>query len=168
MTNKRNPLIHYNWYYHLFINILLTNNTTCFQYRLKTQYSILSNSPKLHTLLSHKLYQHDGGSKLSIDVISEAKLLRALVNEYLPSTIGSELLLLNKCVWTIGRHLVTVTSLGNNELLMTKCQPIANTIIFNTFMKLTATTAWRWSCSDKKDRNKKTTKTSQLLKWSES
>ena len=38
---------------------------------------------------------------------------------------------------------------------MTKLRPITNTILFNIYTKLTTTTAWRWSCSDKKDRNKK-------------
>ena len=54
-------------------------------------------------------------------LISEAKALRALVNEYLSPTTGSELLLLNTCVQTISRHIVSVISLGNNELLMIKC-----------------------------------------------
>ena len=132
-----------------------------FNINKKTESLSLSNSQKLSAPLSDKLYQNDGGSKLSIDVISEAKALFALVNEFLSSTTGRELLLLNTFLRTIGRHLVTFISLGNDELLMTKYRHIS--------MKLkTTTTPWRLSCSDKKDRNKKTTKKSQLLKWSES
>ena len=54
-----------------------------------TQSSSLSNSQKLSASLSYKLYQNDGDHKLSIDAISEAKALWALINEYLSSTTGS-------------------------------------------------------------------------------
>ena len=64
-------------------------------------------------------------------MISEAKVLWALVNEYLSSTAGSEVLLYNKFVRTIGRHLLTFTSLGSNELLKKKYRSITNTIVFN-------------------------------------
>ena len=141
VTNKRNPLIHYNWYCHLLVNFLLTNETTCFNIDKIKYFSSLSNAQKLPAPLSDKLYQYDCGSKLSIDVIREAKILRALVNEYLSSTTRSELLLLNKFVcW----HLVTVISLSNDELLMTKYWLITNIILFNIDTKLSTTIAWRW------------------------
>ena len=54
------------------------------------------------------LYKNDGGSKVSIGVIIDAKTLRVLANMYLLSTTCSELLLLDKCIRTIGGHLVTV------------------------------------------------------------
>ena len=54
-----------------------------------------------------------------------------------------------------GGNFVTVISLDDNELFMTKYPLITDTIIFNVDMKLTTTSAWWWSCSDKKDRNKK-------------
>ena len=101
-------------------------------------------------------------------MISDAKVLRVLVNEYLSLTTGSELLLLHTLVQIIGRYLVTDISLDDNELFMTKCPPGTDTILFIIDMKLTTTTAWRWSCIDKTDRNKKTAYKSQLLKWSES
>ena len=75
-----------------------------------TQSSSLSNSYKLPLPLSDMLYKNDGGSKVSIGVIIDAKTLRVLVNMYLLSTTCSELLLLDKCIRTIGGHLVTVTS----------------------------------------------------------
>ena len=86
--------------------------------------------------LSFKLYQYDGGSKPLIDVIDEAKALRALVNEYLSSTVVSELFLLNKFVWITGGHFVTVISLDDNELIMTKFPPVTNIIIFKVDMKV--------------------------------
>ena len=89
--------------------------------------SSLSNLHKPPSPLSDKIYQHDGGSKLSIDVISDAKEFRALVNDYLSYTTCSDMSLLNKFVRTIGRHLVTVISLGNTEVLMIKYRPINNT-----------------------------------------
>ena len=70
------------------------------------------------------LYQKDGQFILSIDVIRAAKVLRVLANECLSYTIGSELLLLNNIERTIGQYFVTVASLGDNELLTTKCRPI--------------------------------------------
>ena len=48
-----------------------------------TYSSSLSYSNKLPLPLSYKLYQKDGDSKFSIDVSSDAKVLRALENEYL-------------------------------------------------------------------------------------
>ena len=73
--------------------------------------------------------------KRSIDVINEANVLRALVNEYLSSTIGCELFLLNKFVRMAGGHVVTVISLDDNELIITKYPPVTNTIIFKVDMK---------------------------------
>ena len=35
-----------------------------------------------------------------------------------------------------GGHFVTVTSLDNNELFMTKCLPVTDTIIFKVDMKV--------------------------------
>ena len=122
-----------------------------------TQSLSLNNSQKLPTPLSNTLYQNDGGSKLSINMICEAKVLRALVNEYLSSATGSELLLLNKFVWITGGHFVTVISLDDNELVIMNGPAITSINNFKVDMKLTKTMAWRWSCSDKKDRNKKTT-----------
>ena len=75
------------------------------------------------------IYQYDGVSKLSIDVINDTKALRALVNEYLSSTVDSEIFLLNKFVRVSGGHFVIVTSLDNNELFITKCPPVTNIII---------------------------------------
>ena len=101
-----------NWY--ISINFLLTDNTTCFYYRLKHTFSSLNNSRKLPLPLSDNLYQYDGDSKRSIHMINEAKALRALVNEYLSSTAGSKLLLSNKLAWMTGGHFVTVISLDDN------------------------------------------------------
>ena len=82
------------------------------------------------------LYQYDGGFKLSIDVINDTNALRALVNEYVSSTVGSEMFLWNKFVRVNGGHFVTVTSLDNNELFITKCPPVTDRIIFNVDMKV--------------------------------
>ena len=87
------------------------------------------------------LYQYDGGSKLSIDIINDTNAFRALVNEYLSSTGGSGLFLWNKLVQTKRRHFITVSSLNDSELLMTKCRHFKGRIIFNIVMKLTTTTA---------------------------
>ena len=86
-----------------------------------TYSSSLSISYKLTLTLSDKLYQHDESFNVSIDVISEDKVLLTHVKEYVSSTTCSEMLYLNKFVRTIGRHLVTVISLGNNELLKCRC-----------------------------------------------
>ena len=104
-----------------------------------TYSSSLSNSYKLTLTLSDKLYQHDESFNVSIDVISEDKVLLTLVNEYASSTIDSEMLYLNKFVQTIGRYLVTLISLGNSELLRIKCRPITLMILFNIDMKRTTT-----------------------------
>ena len=56
-----------------------------------------------------------------------------------------------------GGYFVTVISLDDNELFMTKCPPDTDIILFNIDMKLTSKVAWRWTCRDKKDRNKKAT-----------
>ena len=82
------------------------------------------------------VYQYEVGSKLSIDVINKANVLRALVNEYLSSTVGSEMFLLNKFVRMTGGHFVTVISLDDNELFMTQYPPVTNTIISNVDMKV--------------------------------
>ena len=66
------------------------------------------------------VYKKDEGSKFSIDVIAVIKVLRFLVNECLLYTIGSGLLLLNNIIRTIGGHFVTVVSLDDNQLLITK------------------------------------------------
>ena len=76
------------------------------------------------------LYQYDGSSKFSIDLINDTNALRARVNEYLPSTVGSEMFLWNKVVRVNGGHFVTVTSLDNNELFMTKC-PLVTVRVFS-------------------------------------
>ena len=57
-----------------------------------------SNLHKLPSLYLDKLYQQDGGSKLSIDMISEEKVFLVLVGEYLSSMIGSEILFPRKYV----------------------------------------------------------------------
>ena len=82
------------------------------------------------------IYQYDGDSKLSINMINDTKALQALVNEYLSSKVGSEMFLWNKFVRMNGGHFVTVTSLDNNELFMTKCPPVTNIIIFKVEMKV--------------------------------
>ena len=94
-----------------------------------TQFSSRNNSHKLPL-------PYDGGSKISIDVINEANTLRDLVNEYLSFTVGSEIFLLNKFVRMTGGCFVTVISLVDNELFMTKYPPVSNTIIFNIDMKV--------------------------------
>ena len=104
-----------------------------------TYSSSLSISYKLTLILSDKLYQHDGSSNFSIDVIIEDKVLLTHVKEYVSSTTCSEMLYLNKFVRTIGWHLVTVISLGNNELLKIKCRSITLTILFHIDMKRTTT-----------------------------
>ena len=92
------------------------------------QSSSLNNSHKLPLPLPDNLYQYNGSSKLSIDVINyEANTLWALVKEYLSSTTGSELLLLNKFVRMTGGHFVTVISLDDDELIMTKYSLVTNT-----------------------------------------
>ena len=75
------------------------------------------------------LHQYDGWSKASIHMISEAKLFRVLVREYLPPTIGSELLLSYKLVWVIGRHFITQVSLEYNNRMISKYRPITETIV---------------------------------------
>ena len=69
-------------------------------------------------------------------MINEANVLRTLVNEYVSSTVGSEILLLNKSVRMTAGHFVTVISLDDKELIMTKCPPVIYTIIFNLDMKV--------------------------------
>jgi len=69
-------------------------------------------------------------------VINEAKTLRALVNEFVSSTGGSELSFLNKFVRMTGGHFVTVISLDNNELVMIKYAPVTNTILLKVDMKV--------------------------------
>ena len=87
------------------------------------------------------LYQYDGDSKLSIDVINNINALRALVNEYLLSTVGSEMFLLNKFVRMTGGHFVTVIFLDDNDLFMIKYPPVIDTILLNIDMKLTTAAA---------------------------
>ena len=82
------------------------------------------------------IYQYNIGSKLSIDVINDTNVLRALANEYLSSTVGSEMFLWNKFVRVNGGHFVTVTSLDNNELFVTKFPLVTDRIIFNVDMKV--------------------------------
>ena len=82
------------------------------------------------------LYQCDGGFKLSIDVISDTNALRALVKEYLSSTIGSGMLLCLNFVRTNRWHFVTVSSLDDNELFMTKCRYFNGIIVLNVDMKV--------------------------------
>ena len=82
------------------------------------------------------LYEYDGGSKLSIDAINDTKALRVLVNEYLSTTVGTEIFLLNKFVRVNGEHFVIVTYLDNDELFMTKCPPVTDRIIFEVDIKV--------------------------------
>ena len=63
-------------------------------------------------------------------MINDTNALRALVNEYLPSTVGSEMFLRNKFVLMNREHFVAATSLDNNELFITKCPLVTDTIIF--------------------------------------
>ena len=72
----------------------------------------------------------------AVNLINHIKALRALVNEYLSSTVDSEMFLLNKFVRVDGGHFVTVTSLDNNELFMTKCPPVTDRIIFKVDMEV--------------------------------
>ena len=85
------------------------------------------------------LYQYDGGFKLSIDVINDTNALRALVNEYLPSTVGSEMFLRNKFVLMNRKHFVAATSLNNNKLFMMKYPLVTDTIIFKVDIKVNNT-----------------------------
>ena len=87
------------------------------------------------------LYQCDGDSKLSIDVISDTNALRTLVKEYLSSTIGSEMLLCLNFVRTKWGHFVTVSSLDDDELFMTEYPYFSDRIIFKVEMMVTTTTA---------------------------
>ena len=64
------------------------------------------------------LYQYDGDSKLSIEEISKANALRALVNEQLSHTVDSEMFLFNKFELRFAGPLLTILSLDNNELVM--------------------------------------------------
>ena len=88
-----------------------------------------SNLHKLPSLYLDKLYQQDGGSKLSIDIISEEKVFLVLVGEYLWSTIGSEILFPRKYVWVIVRHFITRSSWEFNDDMITKCRPSAERIV---------------------------------------
>ena len=82
------------------------------------------------------LYQCDGFSKLSIDEISDTNALQALVKEYLSPTIGCGMLLCHNFVRTKRGHFVTVSSLDDNELFMTKCPYFSERIIFKVEMKV--------------------------------
>ena len=74
-------------------------------------------------------------------MINEANALRTLVYEYLSPTVDSEIFLLNKFERMPVGLFVTVISLYDNELLMTKIPAVAGTIILKVDMKLTTTTA---------------------------
>ena len=87
------------------------------------------------------LYQYDGDSKLSIDVISATNTLRALVKEYLSSTKGSDMLLCLNFVRTKWGHFVTVSSLDDDELFMSECPYFSDRIFFKVEMMVTTTTA---------------------------
>ena len=78
------------------------------------------------------LYQYDGCSKISIDMINDTNALRVLVNEYLSLTVGSEIFLWNKCVRVNRGHFVTVTSLDNKTIH----DKITDRIILNVDMKV--------------------------------
>ena len=108
---------------------------------MKTQSSNLNNSHKLPIPLSDMLYQYDRCSKLYIDVINDTKALRTLVNEYLSSTVDSEMFLFNKFELRFAGPLLIVLSLDNNELVMINGPAITSRIIFNVDMKLAKTTA---------------------------
>ena len=75
-------------------------------------------------------------SKLSIDVINDTNAFRALVNEHLSSTVGSGIFLWIKFVRTKWGLFVTVASLDDNKLFMTKYPPFIDTIIFKVDMKV--------------------------------
>ena len=82
------------------------------------------------------LYQYDGGSKLSIDVIRSTNALQALVKEYLSSTIDSGILLCLNFVRTKWGYFVTVSTFDDNELYMTKCPYFNGIHIFEVDMKV--------------------------------
>ena len=69
-------------------------------------------------------------------MINDTKALRALVNEYLSSTVDSEMFLVNKFVRVNGEYFVTVTSLDSNEQFMKKCPLVTDGIIFKVDMKM--------------------------------
>ena len=82
------------------------------------------------------LSQCNGYYKLSIGAISDTNAFRALVKDNLPSTGGSGLFLWNKFVRTKRRHFITVLSLDDNELFMTKFRYFNYRIIFKVEMKV--------------------------------
>ena len=82
------------------------------------------------------VYQCDGGCKLSIHAISDTNAFRALIKENLSSTGGSGLFLWNKLVQTKRRHFITVSSLDDNELSMTKCRYFNDRIVFKVDVKV--------------------------------
>jgi len=61
-------------------------------------------------------------------MISDAKVFRVLVVEYIQPTTGSELLLSCKLVLVIGRNFVTRASLEYNDCKITECSPIVEII----------------------------------------
>ena len=87
------------------------------------------------------LYQYDGDSELSIEEISKANVLRALVNEYLSPTVDNEIFLFNNFELRFTEPTFTVISLDDNELVMMNSPAITSRIIFNVDVKLTTTTA---------------------------
>ena len=74
-------------------------------------------------------------------VINEANALRTLVKEYFSPTVDIELFLLNKFARMPVGSFVTVISLDDNKLLVTKSPAVIDTIIFRVDMKLATTTA---------------------------
>ena len=76
-----------------------------------------------------------------MDVINEANVLPAIVNEDLSPMVDSELFILNKFVRMPIGLFVAVISLNDNEVLITKRPVITDTNIFKVETKLTTTTA---------------------------
>ena len=70
-------------------------------------------------------------------MISDAKVFRVLVVEYLSPTIGSELMLSCKLFRVIGRHSVTRASLEYNDCMITECRPISERIALCTNKDMT-------------------------------
>ena len=90
---------------------------------------------------SDMLYQYDGDSKLSIEEIGKANILRTLVNEYFSPSVDSEMFLFNKFELRFAGPTFTVIYLDDNELVMINVPEITSRIIFNVDMKLATTTA---------------------------
>ena len=69
-------------------------------------------------------------------MVNKANVSWALVNEYLSSTVDSEIFLWNTFVLINCGYFVIVTYLDKNEIFMTKGPPATDTIIFKVDMKV--------------------------------